>query len=318
MTESSARSGPRSISTRCARQRAPRSARCVAPGRAARGREGRRLRARRGRDRSRGRVEAGATCSASRSSKKASSCARPGSTRRSSCSRSRSPAAATTRRRARAHARRLHRGRDRRAGEGGRRAGRATPLAVHLKVDTGMHRVGCRTDEAVDARAAGRRPHPSSSSRACARTSPSPTSPTTRTPPSSSPGSTPCSPRSRAADRRPASCTRRTPRARSRSPRPRYDLVRVGIGVYGIAPAPELARSRRAAAGAVGEGAGLAREAASRRRRGLVRAALRDRAAGQRSRPCRSATPTACRANLAAARRRGARARPPAARSRAR
>jgi alanine racemase len=28
-------------------------------------------------------------------------------------------------------------------------SGRATPLAVHLKVDTGMHRVGCTTDDAV-------------------------------------------------------------------------------------------------------------------------------------------------------------------------
>ena len=28
-------------------------------------------------------------------------------------------------------------------------AGRAEPLAVHLKVDTGMHRVGCTPDEAV-------------------------------------------------------------------------------------------------------------------------------------------------------------------------
>ena len=55
-----------------------------------------------------------------------------------------------------AHARRLHRGRDRRAGQGGRRL-RAPPLAVHLKVDTGMHRVGCAPDDARRARQRDRR-----------------------------------------------------------------------------------------------------------------------------------------------------------------
>ena len=46
--------------------------------------------------------------------------------------------------------------------------------------------------------------------------------------------------RARPADRR--SCTRATPRARSRCPSARYDMVRVGIGIYGIAP---VARARR-------------------------------------------------------------------------
>ena len=80
------------------------------------------------------------------------------STRRSSCCPSRRP---TRRRAVVAHGLTpvvYTRGGHRRAGQGGRRPRRARPLAVHLKVDTGMHRVGCRADDAVDARRAGGRP----------------------------------------------------------------------------------------------------------------------------------------------------------------
>ena len=56
-------------------------------------------------------------------------------------------AAATTVVAHRPDAGRLHRGRHRGAGQGGGRAG-ARPLAVHLKVDTGMHRVGAPPDDA--------------------------------------------------------------------------------------------------------------------------------------------------------------------------
>ena len=78
-----------------------------------------------------------------------------------------SPEAAAGGRRPPAHARRLHDGRHRRAGEGGRRSGRGEPLAVHLKVDTGMHRVGARARRRGRARPAGRRPHASCASGAC-------------------------------------------------------------------------------------------------------------------------------------------------------
>ena len=101
---------------------------------------------------------------------------------------------------------------------------------------------------------------PSSSSPVCARTSPSPTSPATPTPPSSSRASTPCSTRCARAACRPASCTRATPPARSTGPAARFDMVRVGIGCYGIAPADELEGRVDAAAGDVGEGARVARE----------------------------------------------------------
>ena len=46
------------------------------------------------------------------------------------------------------------------AGRGG------PPLAVHLKVDTGMHRVGCASDEARALRRLDRRARPSCGSRA--------------------------------------------------------------------------------------------------------------------------------------------------------
>jgi alanine racemase len=66
-------------------------------------------------------------------------------------------------------------------------------LSVHLKIDTGMHRVGCDPADALAARAST--PAPSSTWPACARTSRWPTSPTTRTRDRSSRSSTPPSAR---------------------------------------------------------------------------------------------------------------------------
>ena len=77
-------------------------------------------------------------------------------------------------------------------------------------------------------------------------------------------------------------------------PGARYDLVRPGIGIYGIPPVPELASRGAVAAGAVGEGAGLLREATARGRRGVVRIAIPRRPARRTSPPCRSGTATAC------------------------
>ena len=72
-------------------------------------------------------------------------------------------------------------------------SGRGTPLEVHLKVDTGMHRVGCAPDDALALARAIAGARRAVRSRACAPTWPSPTSPTTPTRPNSWRGSTRCS-----------------------------------------------------------------------------------------------------------------------------
>ena len=123
--------------------------------------------------------------------------------------------------------------------------GAAEPLAVHLKVDTGMHRVGCRP------------------------TTPSRSPGGSRTAPSSSSAGVLHPPRRRRRARRPVHAPSSSARfdavladleaagpapadrargqlrrACSRSRDARFDLVRVGIAVYGI---PPVARARRVA-----------------------------------------------------------------------
>ena len=262
----------------------------VAPGRARSRRDDARGRARRGRRRS---------------------SATPASTRRSSCSRSRcrprpSVVAAPP------HARRLHGGRHRGAREGGRRrrGTRAAPGAPQ-----GRHRHAPRRLPRPPTRSSSRRSRrrtASCASKACGPTSPSPTSPTTRTPPQQLARFDAV----RAALRRARSPTRarargehrgraRVPGARATTSCARHRHLRHRAGRR-RSPA-----ARRAAPGAVGEGARVVREAAARRRRALLRPALPTRAADAASRPCRSATATACPRNLARGGRRGARRRPP-------
>ena len=82
---------------------------------------------------------------------------------------------------------------------------------------------------------------PSSSSRGCVRTSPSPTSPRTPTPPSSSRASARCSRVFRARGIcRPAAVHACNTAGAIDWPDARFDMVRVGIGCYGIAPADAL------------------------------------------------------------------------------
>ena len=95
--------------------------------------------------------------------------------------------------------------------------GGGAPLEVHLKVDTGMHRVGCAPDDALAL--AARSPRATSCRwRACAPTWRSPTSPTTPTPPSSSRGSTRCSTSSTPSRPAPAARARGEFRRAARSP----------------------------------------------------------------------------------------------------
>ena len=140
------RSGPRSTSDAIAANVAHLRDAAVATGRAARGREGRRLRPRRG-PVSRAALGAGASrARASRSSRKVSQLREAGIDAPVLVLSEPVPEAADDRRRAPADAGRVHGRRHRGAREGGRpRPKRADPLDVHLKIDTGMHRVGCRT-----------------------------------------------------------------------------------------------------------------------------------------------------------------------------
>ncbi|MEZ5248825.1 MAG: alanine racemase [Ilumatobacteraceae bacterium] len=141
-------------------------------------------------------------------------------------------------------------------------AGAATHR-VHLKVDTGMHRVGCPPEQAVAlAQSIERRP---ALVLVAGRRPPSPTNPPTRSRPGSSPASTRCCPNWRPpASTRAASCRLNSAGARpsAGSPRPRpgrHRRVRGGAGPGCRAPVP------RAAAGDVVTGTRLAREAGRRR-----------------------------------------------------
>ena len=222
--------------------------------------------------RARGRRDRG---SGSRWSRRASRCARPGSTRRSSCCPSRRPTPpprssptssrpSSTRpdgidtlakavverghRRAAAGApqgRHRHAPGRRVARGGGRARASGSTQRTELRARRGLHplRGGRRARRSV---------HRASSSPASARCSPT----------STRPG---CARRS---------CTRRTRPGCSPFPTPASTSCGSGIAIYGIPPAPELAGSRPAAARAVAEGPGLAREDARGRRPPLLRAAL--------------------------------------------
>ena len=276
---------------RCARwSRRPRCARSSRPTATATARSP--VEPRRGRSRRR-------RVSRSRSSKKACSCARPGSTRRSSCLSEPVPAAAET-----VVAYGLtpvvytaDRHRRARQGRGSRTAHARTASPVHLKVDTGMHRVGCDPERRRRARRARRR-----SRRAAARRRVHALRGRRRARErlhrrAAAQRSTACSPR----------CARRglptgvvhacNTAGAIAVPGARYDMVRVGIGIYGVAPSPALARRGRPAAGDVGEGARLARAGRSRPARASRTACATRRRRRRASRRCRSATPTACRAS---------------------
>ena len=177
------------------------------------------------------------------------------------------------------------------------------PLPVHLKVDTGMHRVGCRPRRRRRAWPRPWPPSPSCAWRRCGPTARWPTSRTTRSPPSSSTASR----RARRARGGRASTSRcATPPTRpAPSPHParRFDLVRVRASpLYGIAP---VARRRPASSTCDRPCAScrtcLAVKRGGRRRGAQLRPALpaRPPTSIDRHRP-RSATPTACRRALSA------------------
>ena len=191
-----------------------------------------------------------------------------------------------------------------------RRPARATPLDVHLKIDTGMHRVGCRPEDALDlARrrrrapraAAGGHAHALRRRRRARRT---------RTPREQLARFDAVLAEMRANGIDPGVVHACNTAGTLAVPAARRDLVRVGIGLYGIAPAAALEGARRAPARARGQGACLVRQGRrTRRRRCRTGCATRPRGATA-SRPSRSATPTACRARSGTAAR-SARARPP-------
>ena len=88
-----------------------------------------------------------------------------------------------------------------------------------------------------------------------------------------------------------------TPPARSCTPAARYDLVRLGIAVYGLSPAPDVRTDGGAGAGPGDDGARVRRthQGAGGRRRRLLRAHLRGRASRCGWRWSRWGTATASR-----------------------
>ena len=271
------------------------AARRRGPGPALRGGEGQRLRPRRRRRRGRAALEAGADWLARRPGRRGGRAAR----RRHRGADPRAVRAPARRgRRRRRHRRpphRLHlRRASRRSPVGPRRRG-APAVPLHLKVDTGMHRVGGRPADVLALAQAHRRPGRGSSSRACAPTARSPTSPTTRSPRRRSTASTQCWPSCGPRASSPRSCTPPTRPAALVHPATRYDLVRCGIAVYGIPPAPD-AGGRRSTCGrrsrCASEVSFVKRVAP---RRGASPTGTATGPSATRSwPPCRSATPTAC------------------------
>ena len=178
------------------------------------GREGRRLRARRGaRSRAR-RSRVGRTASASRRSTRRSRFETRASPRRSSCSpsprRDRDGSSLAALDRPHGDHARVRR----RARQGGRLP-RDTRRPYHLKVDTGMNRIGVRAEDAARVRALAQGLSRSARSRARSRTSPPPTCRATGTSSGSSSGSRRARRHADRGRRIPASCTRRTARRRS-------------------------------------------------------------------------------------------------------
>ena len=174
---------------------------------------------------------------------------------RSCCCRSRRrPRRGRRGRRARSHACRLHRGRHRHAREVGGRIGTgARPLAVHLKVDTGMHRVGCTPADACRARSPGC-PRATSSRLAgvCAHLAlaDEPGDPYTRE--QLERFAAVLEKTRRNAGLRPTARPRRELGGPgSRAPRARHSLVHVGIAMYGLPPTPRtVGRAPRGRRGA--------------------------------------------------------------------
>ena len=198
------------------------------------------------------------------------------------------------------------RGRDR-----GRRRARRIP--VHLKIDTGMHRVGAATADAVGLAAADRCV---AGGRACRRLF-------THLAVADEPDD-PYTDAQLEALRRRASTALVAPDVDRRRARRqlggalglsgrRFDFVRAGIAVYGISPGAAVDRLAAGLRPALSLRARVSYvKRVGRRRAHLVRAAAHRSPATRRSPRCRSATPTACRGDCPA-RRRGAdrRAAPP-------
>ena len=145
----------------------------------------------------------------------------------------------------------------------------AAPRRVHLKVDTGMHRVGAAPDDVAGARRAASPP-----TRRALRLDGVFTHLAVADEPAD-----PYTGRAARALRRRAGRAARTlddvavHAANSAGalahPDARRSFVRAGIAVYGISPGPGVDElRRRPAPGAVAEGAGVVRQAAGRRRRG--------------------------------------------------
>ena len=137
-----------------------------------------------------------------------------------------------------------------------RRASRASPTAAGRAGRT-ADAPGARAPQGRHRHAPGRRPARRGGRRSpgpieaepgarpaprCSPTARWPTSPATAFTATSSSGSTPCVAEIEAAgDRRARASTPPTPRRAIDHPAARLDLVRCGIGIYGIAPAPALA-----------------------------------------------------------------------------
>ena len=209
---------------------------------------------------------------------------------------------------------RVHRQRDRRTRQGGGGNRRArSPLDVHLKIDTGMHRVGCRPADALDLarhvvshrelRLAGTLTH--------FAVADEPANPYTA---EQLARFDDVLDEMRANGIDPGTVHACNTAGTLAVPAARRDLVRVGIGLYGIAPAAALEGAVRAPARARGEGACLLRQGRRRADLALVRPALHDRSCdAHRNRSRRLRRRRSPRAR--APRRAGARARPPLRRS---
>ena len=192
-----------------------------------------------------------------------------------------------------------------RAARRGRRPRGGLPVPVHLKVDTGMHRVGRRARATSSRLAEAVAAAPACARRRSGPTARSPTSPTTRSPPLQLERfDAVVAELERGRHRVPLRHAANSAAAIAH-PASRYDLVRCGIAVYGIPPAPALAGRVAAAAGAARWPPRSSFVKPRRRPASGVSYGLRHRCEPTRSSPrCRSATPTACSARSASRARR--------------
>ena len=109
-------------------------------------------------------------------------------------------------------------------------------VPVHLKIDTGMQRVGVAVDGAAAMVAAVDAHAPALASSASSPTSPWPTSPTTRSPTTSSPRSTTCRRRTRRCRHELSLVHAANSAGALAHPGARRSFVRAGIAIYGISP----------------------------------------------------------------------------------